>query len=63
MPKKLIVTLEVPSRSTPEGMLKWLNKILESHNMKALRVQDEESSNRAVFSKDPRTESGWDGGA
>lgn len=43
MPKRMVVTIEVPSRSTAAGMFKWLFNLLQPHNMKVVLLQDLES--------------------
>lgn len=40
MPKQLTVKMSVPSRSRPDSMLSWLNKLLEPHNMTVIEVTE-----------------------
>lgn len=44
MPKRMVITIEVPSGSRAKGMFPFLNKLLEPHRMKAVIVQDLETN-------------------
>lgn len=48
MPKTVIVKLEVPSRSRPDALKPWLNRILDSHRMIVLEVVEAPEDGDAI---------------
>jgi hypothetical protein len=41
--KEFTVKIQVPSKSTPSGMLRWLNGQLNSHRMQVTEVTDDQA--------------------